>query len=149
MIVDGFLKNDREMVVGDFWMHGDTLYGGLKIMMPSAVEEGEWVQRRRGVAFRAEILPALCEAVETLCQTAATDKVVARLDVGREQIWVGVQPFRGNEYAYVRRFYEGEGEWRPTKKGVNVGTHLLDDLVDLVRRMRDAAGGVERDLLAE
>jgi hypothetical protein len=71
---------------------------------------------------------------------AALDQVVGALPVGTDQIRVGVNPFKGNQYAFVRRFYpDGDGGWLPSPRGVNIKTELIDDLIALVEELAQAA----------
>ena len=136
--VGGFLKNDRELVGAELGEHDGRVYGHLRIMVPPADPEGEWIRTRKGVALPADQIEDLREAVSKLRNVAASEKVVARLPAGREEVWVGVQPFQGNAYAYVRRFFKKGDDWRPTARGVSVRTEMLDDLYELVVKLAQA-----------
>ena len=104
---------------------------------------------RRGVEqvpVRIELLPKLQRAVHGLEEVAAREKVVGRIAVGRDEIWVGTHEFRDELYAYLRRYYKDKknGEWKPTKKGVNVPIALLPELVKLTDQLAEMAAQVER-----
>lgn len=140
LVVGGFLKNGREMVVGEINAFNDKLYAHLRILVPSAAEEGEWIHTEKGVAVELPLLPAIRDAVHELEDVASNDRVVASIPVGNDEVRIGVQPFKGNTYVYVRRFYRSDGEWHPSPKGVSLRTEHLDELVELVDSLADAAG---------
>ncbi len=139
-IIDGFLKSDREMVVGEISDFRGKVYAHLRIMVPSAAEEGEWRRTTKGVAIEASRVRELLEGIRRLPGIASAGRVVASIPVGRDEILVGVDSFRGDAYAYVRRFYKAGNEWKPTPKGVSVRTEFIDELIDLAERLATAAG---------
>lgn len=64
---------------------------------------------------------------------------------GREAIRVELADFQGHEYLHVRLWFEprGGGELRPTKTGVAIREHELDDLaaaIEEARRLVHAQG---------
>jgi hypothetical protein len=136
VVVDGFLKNAAEMVVGEIADFKGKTYAHLRIVVASAEEEGEWVRTKKGVSIESDRFHLIREGVQRLYEVASLDRVVSKIPVGRDEIWIGVQPFHRDQYVYVRRFYrDDDGEWQPTQKGVSVRTDRLDDLVDLVDRV--------------
>jgi len=61
-----------------------------------------------------------------------------------EKIVFSVNSFQGAEYVHVRVYFEaGDGEWRPTKKGISVNAGLIDELYQGVSKLRDKVN--ERD----
>jgi hypothetical protein len=138
MVIDGFLKNAREMVVGEISEYKGKQYSHIRIMVPSAAEEGEWIRTGKGVAIEVTRFSELRHAILQLQEVAALKRTVARIPVGREEIRVGVESFRGNQYVYVRRFYNIDGDWKPTPKGINIRTDALPDLLHLISRMAAA-----------
>ena len=64
--------------------------------------------------------------------------VVAEMEKGvSEKIVFSLSEFKGKNYADVRVYYEdGEGEWKPTKKGVTV-------VVDQFSEFKDHVGTLE------
>jgi len=140
-IIDGFLRNAREMVVGEVSDYKGKTYGFLRILVPSAHGDGEWAPAG-GMGIEAARVGELRDAVALLLDSASTDKVVARIPVGREEIHVGLQTFRGEPYAFVRRFYKKGDEWKPGRSGVNVHVDRLEDLMDLLNRLAAAAPSV-------
>jgi hypothetical protein len=138
IMVEGFLKNRTTAVVGEINEYKGRVLAHLREVKAS-VEDGGWV-RGPGVALDVGRLWELADAVRRLQDVAGLDRVVAELPVGKDRIRVGIQPFQGNQYAYVRRFFlDGDGEWRATRKGINLRTELIDDLIALVDRMIETA----------
>lgn len=59
----------------------------------------------------------------------------------QEQVRASISTYKGKQYADIRVHYEaGDGEWRPTKKGITIALDLLPDLEESVKRLRTAAG---------
>jgi hypothetical protein len=138
-IVDGFLKNAREMVVGELSDFQGKQYAHIRIMVPAA--DGEWIRTAKGVAVEAGRASELQDAIRKLLDVAATDRVVARIPLGsKREIRVGVQPFRGDQYVYVRTYVSTDEGWHPTEKGIHLRTERLNELVDLVDRLVAAIG---------
>jgi hypothetical protein len=137
-IVASFLKNDHELVAAELNSFNGKRYAHVRILIPSAIDD-EWIHTDKGVAIEVDRVQELKGAVDKLTDVAALEVVLARIPAGREEIWVGVNRFRGNQYAYIRRFYEKDGEWVPSKRGLSVGVHMVDQLVDLVFRLAEAA----------
>jgi hypothetical protein len=136
-VVDGFLRNDREMLAGsisDF--HGRT-FVHLRIYVPSAVEEGEWVRTEKGVAIPVNAFPEICQAVRRLWDLTGTNVLCARVPRNsHEEIRVGMNEFRGNVYCFIRTYYIDEAkEWKPTKKGISIATSRLEDLDELLTKL--------------
>ena len=142
-VVGSFLKNDRELVVGELNTWKGTRYAHVRVLVPSAVEE-EWIHTDNGVAIEAERVDELKAAVDKLLEVASRDVVIGRIPIGKDEIHVGVSTFKGNAYAYLRRFYTKGGEWRPTRKGVSVRVEMAGELVDLVGELAAAARDGDR-----
>ena len=139
-VVGGFLKSATEMVAAYFQPYGKKVYAHLRIMVPSAEEEGEWVHTVKGVGVQLDQLPRVRDAVRRLLGVAASNKVVGTIPAGKDRIYVGTNTFRGEQYVFVRRYYKGDdGEWHPSPKGVNVHAERVTDLVDLVEQLAKAA----------
>jgi hypothetical protein len=137
-VVASFLKNDRELVVGELNLWKGKRYAHVRVLVPSAVDE-EWIHTDNGVAIEADRVGELKTAVDKLLDVASRDVVVGRIPIGNDEIRVGVNTFKGNAYAYLRRFYTKADEWRPTRKGVSVRVEMAGDLVDLVGELAAAA----------
>lgn len=139
-IIASFPKNNREVVAAELSPFQGTLYAHVRILVPSAVDDG-WIHTDMGVAIEASRVNELKTAVDKLADVASRDILVGRIAVGREEIRVGVNTYRSNAYAYLRRFYQQEGTWRPSRRGVSVAVDLTTELVDLVHQLAEAAGG--------
>jgi hypothetical protein len=139
-IIQGFPKNATEIVMGELNEWNGKKWAHIRTMR-AALEEGGWV-RGPGVAIEAHRIGEILEGVRKLRDVAALDKVVAEIPLEKDAILVGVQPFQGNQYAYVRRFYKSKhAGWLPTRRGVNVRTEFIDDLIELVEQIDAAAKG--------
>jgi len=57
------------------------------------------------------------------------------VDTERGNLQVSVSEFRGQDRLDVRHLWEKDGEWRPTKKGVNVP---LDEAPIVIEAMIEA-----------
>lgn len=141
-VVASFLKNDRELVVGELNTWKGTRYAHVRVLVPSAVED-EWLHTDNGVAIEADRIGELRAAVNKLLEVASRDIVVGRIPIGKDEIHVGVNTFKGNAYAYLRRFYKKDDEWHPTRKGVSLRVEMAGELVDLVGELAAAAGRAE------
>ena len=136
-IIEGFPKNATELVVGEVNEWNGKRLAHLRTMRP-ALDEGGWI-RGPGIAIEASRIGEILNGVRKLRDVAALDRVVAEIPLGKDAIRIGVQPFHGNQYAYVRRFYKSQSGWMATTKGVNVRTEFIDDLIELVEKIAEAA----------
>jgi hypothetical protein len=135
------LKNAREKLVAEISLFRDRCYAHLRIYVPSAAVEGEWIRTNKGFAIPVERLPELVEAVRRL-REVASERTVAKLDVGREELRVAVRLYRDIQYIDARLYYRGTTDWMPSAKGVTVGVAFLEDFVRLVEVLAEA--GAER-----
>jgi hypothetical protein len=141
-IIEGFPKNATEIVVGEINEWNGRRLAHIRTMR-AALDQGGWV-RGPGVAIEASRIGEILDGVRRLRDVAALDKVVAEIPLERDTIRIGVQPFSGNQYAYVRRFYKGKyGDWQATKKGVNIRTEFIDDLIRLVEEISAAVKDID------
>lgn len=61
------------------------------------------------------------------------DEPVARFEKNsREEIWFTVSEWKSNTYIDMRVYYERDGEWRPTPKGLKISATLYKDLANSV-----------------
>lgn len=139
IIIEGFPKNATELVIGELNEWNGKRLAHIRTVRP-ALDEGGWV-RGPGVAIEADRIGEILEGVRKLRDVASLDKVVAEIPLGKDAILIGVQPFGGNQYAYVRRFYRSQSGLMATTKGVNVRTEHIDELIELVERLAEAALG--------
>jgi hypothetical protein len=138
-VVASFLKNDRELVAAELNTFKGRRFAHVRILVPSAVQD-EWIHTESGIAIDADRVGELKSAVDRLAEVASRDVVVGRVPVDRDEIRVGVNPFRGEVYAYVRRFYQKKGEWAPTRKGISIRVDLVPELVKLIDALASAVG---------
>ena len=55
----------------------------------------------------------------------------------REPIFVNLSRFKNSRYLDIRKFYEKDGEWKPTTKGVTIHGDQLDELLKILTENRD------------
>lgn len=143
VVIDSFLKSEREMVVGEISDFKGKTYAHVRIVVPSAADEGEWVYTEKGVGVPLEDLPKLADGIHKLAEVAGRDRVVASLPAGKDEIRIGTNVFRNNQYVFVRRFFQKNGEWYPSPRGISLLTTQLDELVSLMDRLlEEAATGI-------
>jgi len=58
------------------------------------------------------------------------------IQVGTQIIRVQRTEFKGKEYIDIRKFYDADGEWKPTKKGISLS-------IDIVSKVKEAISQVE------
>ena len=57
------------------------------------------------------------------------DEPVARFEKNsREEVWFTISEWKGKPYIDIRTYYEKDGEWRPTPKGLKFSATLYKDL---------------------
>lgn len=54
---------------------------------------------------------------------------IASFDAGREQIVVRVTTFKGKKYLDLRKYWEADDGFAPSKKGCMVPAELVDDVL--------------------
>lgn len=70
------------------------------------------------------------------------NKVIHEFDRNSaEKIRFSLNSYQGSDYADVRIYYQTDGEWRPTKRGVNVHIELIEDLYQGISKLRGAING--------
>ena len=47
----------------------------------------------------------------------------------REPVFVTVSEFRGTKYLNIRKYFDDNGEWKPTKKGITLRSEQYEDLL--------------------
>lgn len=58
-----------------------------------------------------------------------------------EKIKVSTESYKGHDFIDVRVYYEDDtGEWRPTKKGIAITSKKIDDLINLIKKAKEAIG---------
>jgi len=55
----------------------------------------------------------------------------------KEPIFVSISDFRNNKYLNIRKYYEVEGEWRPTKKGIALSYKNFKELLNVLNENAD------------
>ena len=55
----------------------------------------------------------------------------------REPIFINLSRFKNSRYLDIRKFYEKDGEWKPTTKGITIHGDQLDDLIKILTERRE------------
>ena len=64
----------------------------------------------------------------------------------QEEFRFSITTFKGREYADIRIFYEKDGDYFPSKKGITVELDTWKEFRDAVEKLEDALE--ERDLIS-
>ena len=64
----------------------------------------------------------------------------------QEEFRFSITTFKGREYAEIRIFYEKDGDYFPSKKGITVALDTWKEFRDAVEKLEDALE--ERDLIS-
>lgn len=59
-----------------------------------------------------------------------------------EKIIAEVSEFKGRHLIDIRTFYQADGEWRPTKKGINIPLEKLPELEAAVDKIKEASANL-------
>ena len=51
----------------------------------------------------------------------------------KEPLFISLAAFRNSKYLDVRKFYQSNGEWLPTKKGVTLHLDQIDELIKILQ----------------
>lgn len=55
----------------------------------------------------------------------------------REPIFVNLSRFKNSRYLDIRKFYEKDGEWKPSAKGITIHGDQLDELLHILTENRE------------
>lgn len=136
VIVDAFPKSRTEMIVGSVEPYEGRVLAHLRVAIPDATQEGEWVRTRKGVAVDIAEFPKVLGALRKLDGVAASRAIGGRISKGkRAEIRIYLDEFRGDVYCHVRTFYSSDDK---PGKGIAVKAELLPTLIDLAERMQKA-----------
>lgn len=59
-----------------------------------------------------------------------------------EKIIADVSEFKGKHLIDIRTFYQADGEWRPTKKGINIPLEKLSELEIAINKIKEASANL-------
>lgn len=94
---------------------------------------GELSPSKKGVNLLMDDGVRMAEAIETVIN-GAEKSVMIDADV-RNPIFVSVSWYKGQKRLDVRHYYDANGEWKPTRKGVSVLWSDRHFLFNAVREM--------------
>jgi len=138
-VIYHFPKDRTEELVFAFSEFKDQPRVDIRFCKAAVGEPDDLILTQKGINFHRDLLPQIREAVEKIAEIFSTNKVVATIPVGKREIRVGVNEFKGHVLVYVRYFYKDKksGEMRPDKKGISIKIesypNLLKGFVELER----------------
>ncbi len=54
-----------------------------------------------------------------------------------ENIRISKESYKGKEYVDIRIYFQNdEGEWKPTKKGVTLSPEKIDELLEILQKLK-------------
>ncbi|NPV39655.1 hypothetical protein BREVNS_1701 [Brevinematales bacterium NS] len=62
----------------------------------------------------------------------AEEKNVRIGEVKKGNIIISISEFNGQKYLDIRKYYEEEGEWKPTKKGIALNREQYEAVLDIL-----------------
>ena len=136
VIVDAFPRSRTEMVLGYIAPYKGKDLAQLRVVIPDAQQEGEWVRTRKGVAVETSEFHLIVDALRRLDEVAANRAVGGRVPKGKNmEIRVYLEPFNGEVYCHVRTVYLKDDK---PGKGVAVKAELLKSLIELAEKIQKA-----------
>ncbi|MBN1150294.1 transcriptional coactivator p15/PC4 family protein [candidate division WOR-3 bacterium] len=54
-----------------------------------------------------------------------------------EQIQIEMKEYKKKKYLDIRTYYQSEGEWKPSKKGVTIHPENLDSLLEIISEIKN------------
>ncbi len=54
-----------------------------------------------------------------------------------EQIQIEMKEYRKKKYLDIRTYYQSDGEWKPSKKGVTIHPENLDKLIEIISNVKE------------
>ncbi len=67
----------------------------------------------------------------------AEEKAVSIGEVKRGNIKITVSEFNGQKYLDIRKYFEDEGELKPTKKGIALSAEQFEAVLDILTTEKD------------
>ncbi|MBN2363626.1 transcriptional coactivator p15/PC4 family protein [candidate division WOR-3 bacterium] len=54
-----------------------------------------------------------------------------------EQIQIEMKEYKKKKYLDIRTYYQSDGEWKPSKKGVTIHPENLDKLLEIITGIKE------------
>ncbi|MFN4216863.1 MAG: transcriptional coactivator p15/PC4 family protein [Brevinematales bacterium] len=58
-------------------------------------------------------------------------------EVKKGNIIISILDFNGQKYLDIRKYYEKEGEWQPTKKGIALNKEQYEAVLDILTKEKE------------
>lgn len=58
-------------------------------------------------------------------------------EVKKGNIIISISEFNGQKYLDIRKYYEEEGEWKPTKKGIALNREQYEAVLDILTKEKE------------
>jgi hypothetical protein len=138
-LVCSFQKSDTELIGAGFSTYRGNEYFYIRVFQQVLFELDNIIPTQKGITIKVDKFDAVYEAVQNITEVMTNDKVVKTIQKNNnEQIKIGVSEFRGNVYIYIRIYFKNkDGEYLPTKKGVNIPLAKYDELVEMMNKLSE------------
>lgn len=141
-IVYSFRKNASELVCAGLTEYKGKPYFFLRIFTAVLGDGDAVMPTPKGMNLPLNFLPEIIAGVDELKNVMATEKLVKTIrKASDKEIRIGVSPFKGNVYIYVRIYKRIDDEFRPTKKGISIAVNKYDELVQALETLHEALRG--------
>jgi hypothetical protein len=74
--------------------------------------------------------------------------ILARIGTGegdektsREPTFIVLSEFKGVRYLSLRKYYQENGEWKPTKKGITLNANLYSEVLSVLDQNKETISG--------
>jgi hypothetical protein len=137
----------RKNAANEIWVVLTDYTGEMRLNVREYFHDGGdagFRPTRRGVLIPVSEIPALRNALDLLAESTEPGTVATFSKTGRTEIQAGLRKYQGHTYAEVRLFFasdSGNGEYRPSNKGVTMPLSLVPVLADAVGEAEEAVGG--------
>jgi len=134
VIVDAFPKSRTEMILGYIGAYQGRDLAQLRVVVPDAQQEGEWVRTHKGVAVDVTEFHKIVDALRRLDAVAANRAIGGRIAKSKNmEVRIYLEPFNGEVYCHVRTVFLKEDK---RGKGVAVKADLLPSLIQLAEKIQ-------------
>lgn len=136
-IVYSFAKNNQKAICT-----GISVWKGIKLIFirtfVKSLRTDELIPTKEGISITIDKYSELLTAIKSLGEVMGKNKIVAKIiKNNREEIWVGVNDYKGMNLIYVRTyaaFHDGD-DLKPTKKGISIRVEQYPLLLEAIEKL--------------
>jgi hypothetical protein len=136
-LVCSFQKSETELIGAGFSIYKGNEYFYIRIFQQALFDQDNIIPTQKGITLRIDHLNDVSDGIQKVADVMTTDKVVKVIQKNNnEQVRVGVSEFKGSIYVYVRIYFKNtEGDYLPTKKGINIPLSKYEQLVEMIKQL--------------